>query len=63
MHHFLGLIRAITETEVVGCRELIKYDEPRTAEEIPDLRFSGNEPCRLLFLRAILPLGLWCLGL
>lgn len=32
LRHFLGLFRVTTGSEVVGCREFIEYDEPRTAK-------------------------------
>lgn len=63
MHHFLGLFRVITESEVIGYRELIEYDKPRIAKKIPVLRLSGKEYCRLLFQFAIFSLGFWCVGL
>lgn len=63
LHHFLGLFRVITESEVVGCRELIEYDEPITAKKIPVLRLSEKERCRVSFQVAILSLGFWCVGL
>ena len=51
LHHFLGLFRVITESEVVGCRELIEYDKPRVVKKIPVLSFSAKEhstlPCFL----------------
>lgn len=53
LHHFLGLFRVITESEVVGCRELIEYDEPRTVKRISVLRPSGKERCALLFQFAV----------
>lgn len=35
LHHFLSLFRAITESEeVLGCRGLFEYGEPRTAKKI-----------------------------
>lgn len=57
LHHFLGLFRVITESEIAGRRELIEYDKPRVVKKIPVLRFSGKEHSTLPFFRS--GFGLW----
>lgn len=63
LHHFLSLFRVITESEVIGCRELIEYGEPRTAKKIPVLRLSGKEHYGVCFQFAILSPGFSSVGL
>ena len=63
MHHFLGLFRVITESEVVGRRELIEYDKPRAVKKIPVLRLCGKEHYALLFQLAVLSLEFSVCGL
>ena len=63
LHHFLGLFRVITESEVIGCRELIEYDKARAVKKIPVLRLCGKEHYALPFQLAVLSLEFSVCGL